>query len=66
MNSPAQGLRVASIIFGLIGLGHLGRLLARIPVHLGNYAIPMWPSVIALIVAGALSIWMWRLSSHRI
>ena len=27
MNSPALGLRVASVIFGLMGLGHLIRMI---------------------------------------
>jgi hypothetical protein len=66
MNSQSQGLRVAGVLFGLICLGHVWRLLAHVGVQLGSHVIPMWPSVAAAIVAGALSLWMWRLSSHRI
>ncbi len=65
MNSPTTGLRVASVIFALFFLGHLLRLITHASVMLGSYHVPMWPSVVALIVAGLLSIWMWQLSSLR-
>jgi len=65
MNSPTTGLRVASVIFALFFLGHVLRLITHASVMLGSYHVPMWPSVVALIVAGLLSMWMWRLSSLR-
>jgi hypothetical protein len=65
MNSPTTGLRVASIVFGIFCLGHIVRLATHAPVIIGSYHIPMWPSVIALIIAALLSIWMWRLANLR-
>jgi tetrahydromethanopterin S-methyltransferase subunit E len=65
MNSQSFGLRVAGIVFGLVSLGHLWRLLAHTDIHIGSHHVPIWASVVGLIVAGALSIWMWRLSSGR-
>jgi hypothetical protein len=66
MNSKTQGLRVASVLFGLVCLGHLWRWFAHVDVRLDSHAIPMWLSVAAAVVAGGLSLWMWRLSSARI
>jgi len=65
MSSQASGLRVASVIFALFAVGHLVRLVKQVQVAVGTYQIPMWASVVALIIAAILSTWMWRLSSAR-
>jgi hypothetical protein len=65
MSSQASGLRVASVIFALFAVGHVVRLVKQAQVTLGTYQIPMWVSVVALIIAALLSTWMWRLSSAR-
>jgi hypothetical protein len=65
MNSPKTGLRVAGVLFGIFCLAHIIRLITQSPVLIGSHHIPMWPSVVALIVAGLLSLWMWRLASPR-
>jgi hypothetical protein len=65
MSSQATGLRVASVIFAIFAVGHVVRLIRHIHVTVGAIHVPMWVSVVALIVAGFLSIWMWRLSSER-
>lgn len=62
MNSPTVGLRVASVIFGLICLAQLGRLVVRPEVLVAGYPLPLWPSALAVVVLGALSLWLWRLS----
>jgi len=63
MNSQTTGLRVASIVFALFALGHIIRLIKHAQVVVGAHHIPMVVSVVALIIAAGLSIWMWRLSS---
>ena len=65
MSSQASGLRVASVIFALFAIGHAVRLVKQAQVTVGTYQIPMWISVVALIIAAILSTWMWRLSSAR-
>jgi len=65
MTSQATGLRVASAFFAIFALAHIVRLVKQAQVMFGSTEIPMSVSVIALIVAGGLSIWMWRLSSGR-
>jgi len=64
MDSPATGLRVASVIFGIFAIGHLLRLINHAEVTVGTHTIPMGLSWVALIAAVILSIWLWRLSSR--
>ena len=63
MNSQTLGLRVAGIVFAIFALGHLVRLIKQAEVLVAGDQILMWVTVVALIVASGLSLWMWRLSS---
>jgi len=58
MTKPAS--LVAAIVFWLIALAQLLRVLFRVEVKAGGLDIPLWPSVLAVIVFGALGIWLWR------
>lgn len=60
MNSQITGLRVASVVFGLIAIPRLVRLAIRPEVLVAGYLMPLWPSVIGFIFFAGLSIWMWR------
>jgi hypothetical protein len=62
MNSHILGLRVASIIFGLISLLQLLRLVIQPEVLVAGQQMPLWPSVIAFVIFGGLSIWLWKVS----
>jgi hypothetical protein len=62
MNSQATGLRVAAVIFAIFALFHVVRLFKHAKVLIATHQIPMAASWIALVIAAALSIWMWRLS----
>jgi hypothetical protein len=62
MNSQKTGLRVASAVFGLMAVAQLGRLLIRPEVLVAGYSMPLWPSVLAFVILGALSLWLWKLS----
>ena len=64
MNSQKAGLRVASVIFAIFALGHAVRLFKHAKVLVATHQIPMEVSWAALFIAGALSIWLWRLSSR--
>ena len=54
MSSQASGLRVASVIFALFAIGHVVRLVKQAQVTVGTYQIPMWVSVVALIIAAII------------
>ena len=54
-------LRISSIVFGLIALGHLLRLLRQWPADIAGQSVPTWASAVALVLTGALSVWAVRL-----
>jgi hypothetical protein len=58
MKKPAS--LVAAILFWLIALAQLHRVLFRVEVTAGGVNIPLWVSILVVIVFGALGIWLWR------
>ena len=62
MSSPRTGLRTAAILFVLFALGHVVRLVTQARVVVGTHEIPMLVSVVALLIATSLAIWLWQLS----
>jgi hypothetical protein len=62
MNSRTAGLLVASIMFGLMAIAQLARLAIRPEVIVAGHSMPLWPSVVAFIILGGLSLWMWKLA----
>lgn len=65
MRSQIVGLRVASVIFGLMSVAQLARFIVRGRVIIGGHWLPLWPSAIAFFVLGALSVWLWQLSREK-
>ncbi len=62
IHSRTQGLRVASVIFGLMAIAQLGRIAMRPEVIVAGHSLPLWPSMVAVIVLGGLSVWLWKLT----
>jgi hypothetical protein len=62
VNFKIIGLRAASVVFGLMALAQLARLLIRPEIIVAGYSMPLWPSVLAVIFLGGLSIWLWILA----
>jgi hypothetical protein len=65
MNSPMTGLRVASVIFGLVCLGQLARVVLHLEVVVAGHPIPMWASAVAALIAAVLCGWLGKLSTLR-
>ena len=65
MNPQSTGLKVASAVFGLVGLLQLIRLLLGWEIIINHREIPLWFSGLAVVVLGGLSIWLFRLSRPR-
>lgn len=63
MNSPALALRTASVIFGLMGLGHLIRIFVATTVCVGGCPIGRRWSVLAAVVLAGLCGWLWRVAA---
>ena len=60
MNNRAY-LITSGSLFALITLGQLTRMTLQIPVQVGTWSVPLWPSLVVVIVALALFIWAIRL-----
>jgi hypothetical protein len=62
MKSQILGLRVASVIFGLMSLAQLLRLVIQPEVLVNGHPMPLWPSALAVFILAGLSLWLWKLS----
>jgi hypothetical protein len=51
---------IAIVVFGLVALVHLLRLLLDWYVVVAGVSIPMWVSVLGLIVTAGLATMLWR------
>jgi hypothetical protein len=51
---------IAAFFFAFVALAHLLRLISQTEVLVGGATIPMWVSVVGLIVPGALAVALWR------
>ncbi len=50
-------LIVTTVIFAIVAVMHLIRLVLGWPVVLGMTSIPLWASLLAVLVAVSLAIW---------
>jgi len=64
MKSQILGLRVAGTIFALVCLAHLWRIITQADVLIAGWQMPVWLNVVGVLIAGGLSLWMWRLSAR--
>ena len=51
---------LAVIVFAVVALAHLFRLLRPFDVVIGSHVLPQWLSIVGLVVAGGLSLMLWR------
>jgi hypothetical protein len=64
MNEKAY-LLISAMIFGVITFGHVMRLVFQIPVQLGIWSVPSWPSVLIVVVGSTLCLSAFRLLRAR-
>jgi hypothetical protein len=62
MKSRSTGLKVASVIFGLVCLGHILRLFRGFRIIVGSHDFGRSLSAAVIIVSGLLCVWMWKLA----
>jgi len=51
---------IAVVVFGVVAIVHLLRLFTGWEVVVVGFVVPVWWSAIGLVIAGALSIMVWR------
>jgi hypothetical protein len=49
--------------FAIVASAHLLRMILRWPVSIASVAVPMWPSAVAVCIAGVLSVSAFRLAN---
>lgn len=54
---------ISGAIFGLVAVVQLLRLLLRWPLQIASVSVPLWPSALAFVIAGALAMWGLRTAS---
>lgn len=57
--------RIAAIIFLSVFVFHILRIIYGWDVQIGNLRIPLWMSWVGVLIAGFLSAYGFRLSSHK-
>jgi hypothetical protein len=55
---------VSAVIFGLVALVHLARLIFQWDLTFAGHVVPMWASVVGIVVAGFLSFFGFRAVTH--
>ena len=53
-------LKVAGSVFFLVALLHLSRVVFQFDVVLGGWAAPIWVNGLGFLIAGSLSLWMFK------
>ncbi|MBI4474130.1 MAG: hypothetical protein HY646_15780 [Acidobacteria bacterium] len=51
---------LAILFMSIVAFLHLMRLALQLQFSVGGTEIPMWVSVFAVLVPGALAFWLWR------
>ena len=65
MKRQNLALRVAGTVFGLMAVAQVLRLLIRPEVLVAGHLFPLWPSMVAVVVLGGMSIWLWKLALEK-
>lgn len=55
-------IKVASVLFLLVAVGHLVRIIMGWKVLVGTFEMPMWPSYIVIVAGAALGVCLWMCS----
>ena len=56
--------KAASVLLCIVSLGQLTRFLMHWLVAVAGTTIPLWPSALACLVTGTLSVMVWREASR--
>jgi len=57
-------LKMSGLLFAIVAIAQLTRLVWQWPIRVGTFDVPLWASVIALLIAGSLAIWAIRLRTR--
>jgi hypothetical protein len=52
--------KLAAVLLALVAIAHLARLVWQLPITIGRYDVPMWFSVVGVVIPGALAMALYR------
>lgn len=55
---------ITGALFAIVALAHLARLAFGWSIYVDTQVVPMWVSVLGLIISGGLAVWAFRLSTR--
>ena len=56
---------VSAVVFAIVAIVHLVRAVQATPVVIGNWSAPTAISWVAVVIAGGLALWGFRLAGSR-
>ena len=56
---------ISGLFLALLACVQLLRVIMRWPVRVANFDVPLWFSILAAIIAGALAIWAFRSANDQ-
>jgi hypothetical protein len=56
---------VSGVVFAAVAVGHAWRAVRAWTIQIDAWSIPVWPSWVAVVVAGGLSVWAFRRAAAR-
>ncbi|MDX1460616.1 MAG: hypothetical protein R3348_06115 [Xanthomonadales bacterium] len=54
------GSKLAIFLFTLVAVAHAWRVVAAIPVLVGTWQVPMWVSLLGILVPGLVALQLWK------
>ena len=51
---------MCSLLLLAVAVAHAARILMGVPMTVGSVDVPMWPSVVGVLVPGGLAVLLWR------
>jgi len=54
-------VQITGFVFGVMALVHVVRLVLDWPAQVAGWVVPIWVSWAAIVIAGALCLWAFRL-----
>ena len=54
---------VTGALFAIVALAHLARLAFGWSIYVETEVVPMWVSVLGIVIPGGLAVWAFRLST---
>ena len=54
-------IRITGVVFAIVALAHVLRVVLDWPAQVAGWVVPIWISWVAILGAGALCVWAFRL-----